>query len=319
MSHAPIIAIGGENLIDRVQSNAPDGTLTVVNNPGGSPFNVAVALSRQEGQAHYLTPISTDDMGDLLANRLSEADVLIAAPRRDEPTTLAIVTLQDGIPTYDFKRDGTAERCITKTGLAAAMADATAAFHVGSLALIDGDDAAEWEAFFHDAKQNGIFTSLDPNVRASLIKDGAAYRERLFRMFKTADLIKLSDEDLEWIYPDLSLEEAYEKLDSVAEAGLVVLTKGADGAKAKNAEHHVQITAPKVNDLKDTIGAGDTFMGTLLATLAAQGALQSGALSAMDEQALSSLLGRAAKAAALNCEQEGCNPPTLSALDAALI
>ncbi|CAN0601489.1 unnamed protein product, partial [Ectocarpus sp. 12 AP-2014] len=91
MPNASLIAIGGENLIDRVQTDAGDGTLNVVNNPGGSPFNVAVALSRQEGVTHYLTPISTDDMGDLLADRLVEAGVVIAAPRRAEPTTLAVV------------------------------------------------------------------------------------------------------------------------------------------------------------------------------------------------------------------------------------
>lgn len=316
MPNSPIIAIGGENLIDRVHTDANDGTF--VNNPGGSPFNVAVALSRQGGQAHYLTPISTDDMGDLLAGRLEEAGVVLAAPRRTEPTSLAIVTLEDGIPTYEFKRDGTAERCVTKESLNAAMPVGTAAFHIGSLALAGGDDAAEWEAFFHAAKANGVFVTLDPNVRVSLIEDAEAYRARLFRLWKTADLIKLSDEDLEWIYPDLSLDAAFQALREETTAALVVLTKGPDGAEARSATHHVMIQAPKVHDLKDTIGAGDTFMGTLLATLADQGALNGAAVAGMDEAGLTALLKRAAQAAALNCQQEGCNPPTAPEIDAAL-
>lgn len=318
MTQQPIIAIGGDNLIDRVQTGLKDGAPVFANNPGGSSFNVAVALARQGADTHFLTPISTDAMGDLLAKRLTESGVVIAAPRRAEPTTLAIVTLNDGIPNYEFRRDGTAERCITKESLTELLPQNTAAFHVGSIALTGGDDASEWEAFFHAAKQKGVFTSLDPNVRASLIEDRDAFRDRLLRMFKSADLIKLSDEDLEWFYPDTSLSDAFENLANDAEAALVVMTKGPDGAEAKTASHHVKIDAPKVHELKDTIGAGDTFTGTLLATLAAQGALEATALNAMDEAALTSLLSRAAKAAALNCEQEGCNPPTLSALDAAL-
>jgi fructokinase len=318
MPQQPIIAIGGDNLIDRVQTGVKDGEPVFANNPGGSSFNVAVALSRQGAQTHFLTPISTDAMGDLLANRLTESGVVIAAPRRAEPTTLAIVTLDNGIPVYEFKRDGTAERCVTEASLKALLHKDTAAFHVGSIALTGGDDAAEWEAFFHGAKQSGIFTSLDPNVRASLIEDRDAFQARLMRMFKSADMIKLSDEDLEWFYPDLTLDEAFEKLNAASGAALVVMTMGPDGAEAKTATHHVKINAPKVNDLKDSIGAGDTFTGTLLATLAAQDALEPQALAAMTQEEIAALLARAAKAAALNCEEEGCNPPKLSVLDAAM-
>ncbi len=114
------------------------------------------------------------------------------------------------------------------------------------------------------------------------------------------------------------MEDAYQTLRGATEAALVVLTKGPDGAEARSALHHVSIDAPKVHDLKDTIGAGDTFMGTLLATLASEGALNGARLAAMDAEALVALLKRAAQAAALNCEQEGCNPPTVAEIDAAL-
>ena len=320
MSQTPIIALGGENLIDRVQTGIDaSGAPVFANNPGGSPFNAAVALARQGGDAHYITPISTDDMGELLAGRLTEAGVTLAAPRRPEPTTLAIVTLDNGIPSYEFRRDGTAERCVTKESLQAAMPSGASAFHLsGSLSLATGDDAKEWEAFFHAQKEAGLFVSLDPNVRASLIDDPDTYRTRLFGLFKSADLIKLSDEDIGWIYPDLDLASAFHTLRASTDAGLVVLTKGPEGAEAMSPRHHVAIDAPEVPDLQDTIGAGDTFMGTLLATLGAQTGLTADHVSAMDNNAITALLRRAAKAAALNCAQKGCNPPTLSELDAAL-
>ncbi|QMU57416.1 MAG: carbohydrate kinase [Boseongicola sp.] len=319
MSDQKIIAIGGENLIDRVQTGAQDGQTTFANNPGGSPFNVAMAVARQDGVAHYLTPISTDDMGDLLAERLINSGVHIAAPRRDEPTSLAIVTLNNGIPDYEFRRTGTAERCVTEASIAAAQPPGTAVFHIGSLALIEGDDARAWEAAANTASANGQMVSLDPNVRTSLIHDHENYRARLMRLFHTADLVKLSDEDLEYFYPDTPLQSAWESLCNTSPAALIVLTKGPDGAQAYNGDHHVSIAAPKVPDLKDTIGAGDTFMGTLLATLTASDTLTKDKLKGLDDAMLKTLLTRAAQAAALNCAQEGCNPPTLTELDAALV
>ena len=314
-----IIAIGGENLIDRVQTGETGGTPDFANNPGGSPFNVAIALARQGGQVAYLTPVSTDDRGDLLADRLESTGVVLASPRRDEPTTLAIVTLKDGIPSYEFRRDGTAERQVTEDSLQKALPAGTKAFHIGSLSLIADPDASVWEAAVQTAHKAGLFVSIDPNVRASLIEDPTAYRARLERLFKVADLIKLSDEDLEWLYPDLDQDAAFDALVDASSAALVVLTKGPDGAKGATAHYRVSIEAPTVHGFKDSIGAGDTFMGTLLATLAAGDDLDGARVANFDEAAIRSLLRRAAQAAALNCAQEGCNPPSKSELETALI
>ncbi len=318
MPDPAIIAIGGENLIDQVHTARADGSTEVENNPGGSPFNVAIAVARQDGSAHYLTPISTDAMGDLLADRLMGSGVHLAAPRRPEPTSMAIVTLTEGIPTYAFHRDGTAERCVTQDSIRASIPDGAAAVHIGSLALIGGTDAEAWEAVCTEAAHNGLFLALDPNLRPSLVEDADSYRARLKRLFRVADLIKLSDEDIAWIYPDLALPTAFKTLRSEANAALVVLTKGPDGAEAFTDTENVSVDAPPVPGLKDTIGAGDTFMGTLLATLGAHKALSAEAVRAMDKVALDALIRRAAQAAALNCAKEGCDPPTLAELDAAM-
>ena len=110
----------------------------------------------------YLTPISTDSLGDLLVERLEESNVTISAPRVVQPTSLAVVSLDgNGVPSYAFHRNGTAERQVSFEGLAKAMPSDTTILHVGGLALIDGDDANAWEAFFYDCADRGILTSLD--------------------------------------------------------------------------------------------------------------------------------------------------------------
>lgn len=318
MSQKPIIAIGGENLIDFVQSGTENGEPTFAANPGGSPFNVAVGASRQGADVHYLSPISNDDLGDMLADRLTDSGVTLAAKRRDEPTSRAIVTLTDGIPSYEFHRDGTAERCVDLNTIQDAMPENTSVLHVGSLAMAAGADADAWAKACKIAYDNGIFVSLDPNIRASLIDSRDSFMTRLEGTFHTANLIKLSDEDLEWIYPDFSLDQAVERLLNNTSAALLVLTRGPDGASGYLNGEVVHIKAPKVDPLMDTVGAGDTFMATLITTLADHNRLSNDRIREMDQSDLTILLNRAGKAAAMNCEQSGCNPPSLDALENAL-
>ncbi len=312
------IAIGGENLIDTVQSATSDGDAEFTHNLGGSPYNVSVALARQGTLVHYLTPISTDDFGERLAENLISQKVLIAGGRRDEPTTQAVVTLNEGVPTYVFHRDNTAERCVSVGGVKAAMPKSATHLHVGSLAFAGGDDADVWEEAFHAAAKSGLTTSLDPNVRASLIDDPKSYRARLMRLFASATIVKLSDEDLAWIYPDLTQSEAIDTLLSVTKASLLALTKGPDGAECWTSGLHCAVDNPPLPNLVDTIGAGDTFMATILASLAANNQLSANALGAASAADLCKLLERGVQAACLNCTKEGCDPPTSTAIDDAM-
>ena len=129
-----MISIGGENLIDLVSgAAAADGLPQYVANPGGSPFNVAMASGRQGQKVAYLTPVSEDALGALLAERLVESKVTLAAGRVPHPTSLAVVSITDGIPSYAFHRNGTAERQVTKQALHNDMPAETKLFHVGSL------------------------------------------------------------------------------------------------------------------------------------------------------------------------------------------
>lgn len=312
MPDMPIIAIGGENLIDHVTR---DGEVTA--KAGGSPFNVAMAMGRQGAAVHYISPISTDDWGATLAATLSASNVALTGGRVSAPTTMARVTITDGIPSYVFERDGTAERAVTHEDLAARIAPA-AALHTGSLALTDGADADVWEETMAAAGAAGQFLSLDPNVRLSIISDIDAYRARILRMMAQVDLLKLSDEDLEGLYPGLSEADAMADIQSRCGAGLIVLTRGADGARGWIGGARFDLASAPVAHLVDTVGAGDTFMATMLARLAETGCLTRAALVTMGESGAADLLTRAGVAAALNCGREGCDPPSRAELEAAL-
>lgn len=309
----PVIGVGGENLIDHVTR---DGAVSEL--PGGSPFNVAMALGRQGADVHYLTPISTDGRGDLLAETLTGSHVTLAGGRIDAPTTIARVTVTDGIPSYAFERAGTAERAVTAQSIAKAMPEATAALHTGSMALTDGADAEAWETACKTAHDAGRLVSLDPNVRLSVVTDPDAYRARMFRMIASCSLLKLSDEDLEGLCPGQPQHEAFEAVRARTSAPLVVMTRGPEGASAWLGDMRVDLPAPPVPGLVDTVGAGDTFMATLLAGLGRIGALSKGDVGGLSRADVTGLIRRAGVAAAINCSRAGCNPPTLAELDAAL-
>ena len=302
-----MLFVGGENLIDLVQLDQQDGLPLYQAIPGGSPFNLAIAAGRQGLQTGYLTPISTDKSGDLLAARLDEAGVVLAGGRHPAPSSLAMVTLTNGVPSYSFYRDGTAERQISEDRLTAALTTDARLFHIGSLALAGGADADVWEALSARCKQAGIAVSLDPNVRTGLIAGPDSYRARLARMMQLADIIKLSDEDLTWIYPDQSEQDALAQLVKDSGASVLVLTRGENGASLfHDGQWHDEPVAP-MDELKDTVGAGDTFMATMLVWLVQNGAIgQLAGLSLGDKLAM---VRRAAQAAAINCSRQGCNPP----------
>ena len=308
----PVIAVGGENLIDEVTRNGETSTKA-----GGSPFNVAMALGRQDARVDYVSPISTDRWGDILADTLTASNVRLTARRVDLPTTMARVMIEDGTPTYAFERDGTAERAIDIEGLASRFADADCV-HSGSLALTDGEDAAVWEMALRQAHDAGRFVSLDPNVRLMVIDDLEAYRDRIRRMLGHVHLLKLSDEDLAGLFPGLSEDDAIASVLDLTSAGLVVMTRGPEGVTAWLDGEAIHVPRAPVDQLVDTVGAGDTFMATLIAGLDRIGRLSPEAIGGLTATETRDLLRRASMAAAINCTREGCDPPTLTELETAL-
>ena len=183
-------------------------------------------------------------------------------------------------------------------------------FHVGSLGLIEGQDAEVWEKFFKICKQKGLITSLDPNVRPILIQDRKNYIKRLERMFFDVDILKLSNEDLQWIYPSKSLDQSLEILQSKTKAQLLILTLGEEGSIGKTSNFEVKISSKKISDLRDTVGAGDTYMASILNWFVDHKIYNINLVKNLKKPDLSSMMDKASIAAALNCKKIGCNPPS---------
>lgn len=312
-----MILVGGENLIDFLQTGTEDEIPTYKAMPGGSPFNCAMAIGRQGVSVGYLTPISDDSLGGTLAKRLVDSGVELLAERRSEPTSLAVVALENGVPSYQFYREKTAERMVTFESLTAATPDTATGVYVGSLALTDGADSDAWAEYYCAAKTKGLFTTLDPNIRPAFIHDRDGFLARLDRVLMHTDLLKLSDEDLEWLVPNDDLVATAKEFAKRTSAKVIVVTLGGDGAFALVGDRVITISPAPVNGLRDTVGAGDTFMATLIATLEQKNALSVDALAAMSVTEVESLITRAAQAAALNCERDGCNPPSFDEIEVA--
>jgi len=303
-----MILVGGENLMDMIQIDNQNENAIFEAVPGGSPYNLAMAAGRQGVKVGYVTPISKDTNGEQLAQKLVNSNVSLLGPRVTAPTSLAMVNIENGIPSYSFYREGTAERIITLDTLSKNITSEVSIFHIGSLALTGGEDALVWEEFVKRTRENNVKVSLDPNVRPSLIAEPDVYRQRIKNLMTEVDILKLSDEDLLWLFNDSADEtNALAELEAIARAEILIVTKGSQGSAIFHEKKWHEITSHPVEKLSDTVGAGDTFMASVLAWVMKQEKLNELTLLELNEK--KELLNYAAKAAALNCEKQGCNPP----------
>lgn len=303
-----MILVGGENLMDMIQVDNHYQNVLFKAIPGGSPYNLALAAGRQGVRVGYVTPISEDSNGDQLVANLLGSNVQLLGPRVPEPTSLAMVNIEGGTPSYAFYREGTAERLVNLEKLTKNLTDDVAIFHIGSLALTGGSDALVWEEFLGKAMDKGIKVSLDPNVRPSLVGEPDVYRQRIKRLMTKVDILKLSDEDLLWLFNENTDESsALSELRAIANAELLILTRGSKGSSIWHNDKWYAAPAYPVDKLSDTVGAGDTFMASVLVWLTKNENMKRlGALELKEKQDLQYYAG---KAASLNCKKQGCNPP----------
>ena len=303
-----MILVGGENLMDMIQIDNQNENALFEAVPGGSPYNLAMAAGRQGVKVGYVTPISKDKNGEQLAQNLLNSNVSLLGPRVTAPTSLAMVHIEDAIPSYSFYREETAERLVTLDSLSKNLTSEVSIFHIGSLALTGGEDALVWEEFVKRTRENNVKVSLDPNVRPSLIAEPDVYRQRIKNLMTEVDILKLSDEDLLWLFNDSADEtNALAELEAIARAEILIVTKGSQGSAIFHGKKWHELPSHPVEKLCDTVGAGDTFMASVLSWVIKNEKLNELALLKLNEK--KGLLNYAAKAAALNCEKQGCNPP----------
>ena len=297
-----MILCAGESLIDMV----PDGAGGYRPLAGGAVYNTTVALGRLGQPTAYFWPISRDPFGEQLLRPLAEAGVDIGlCPRTDRLTTLAFVTLTGGEARYAFYDEGSAGRMLAPADLPPLPPAVTALF-AGGISLVPDPCGAAIEALVA-REHDRLPVMLDPNIRPFFIEDADSYRARLARMLPMADIVKLSGDDLDWLYPGLAPEDAAQEV--LAHGPRILLqTGGAEGARAHWAGETVFAPAIRVQ-VADTIGAGDTFNAGVLASLNEQGVLSRAGLAAISTDQIRAALTLGARAAAVTVSRAGANPP----------
>lgn len=296
-----MILCAGESLIDMV----PQGP-AFLPLPGGAVYNTAIALGRLGQETSYLWPLSSDPFGQILRAPLTQAGVATdLCPETARPTTLAFVTLTDGEARYSFYDEGTAGRMFAQTDLPD-LPQTTRALFIGGISLVPDPCGATIEELARRARARNIPVILDPNIRPFFITEIPSYRARLERLIAVSDVVKLSEDDMRWLWP-----KADESLvPSLLGQGpsLILCTLGAGGAQAQSRHQTISRPAPKTR-VVDTIGAGDTFNAGVLAALDRMAALSRARLANLTETEIAAALDLGIQAAAVTVSRAGANPP----------
>lgn len=285
----PKIWVVGEALIDLLPRDG--GTVPVV---GGGAANTAKALANLNLEVSWIGGISTDKYGDLIRDELKDVDLSLAL-QSGLPTALARVSLDEsGSASYEFSLHGTATFEFNENWLPRQRPEL---IHVGTLATIIEPGAKALHEWISDLDIEVIF---DPNVRPTVLPDRDEYREAFKKWAKISSVIKMSEEDFDY----LSFE-----IDEILSFGpkLLVLTLGVSGISGYTKNAKVSVPSVAV-DVVDTVGAGDT-----VGAIVAEGILRYG-LNELIDLRLKEVLERAAKAAAITCSRAGAKPPLLSEL-----
>ena len=287
----------GEVLIDLLPGT-PDRVAVV----GGGPANTAKALARLGHDVNFIDGISTDDYGvkaraELLADEVN----LDLALTSDKPTCLAIVTLAyDRKESYEFKIDGTATFDFDLNWLPDPSVHKPSVLQIGTLVTIVEPGAT---VLYDWAMKVAEFAPIvfDPNIRPSVMGDRDRYQAAVEKWAAISSVIKVSDDDLAWLFPGQPFEEIAKRW--VADgAALVVVTRGVNGSIGYTESGVEEALGVKI-DLVDTVGAGDTVGAVIIEAMVRDGILS------LQGEGLKKVLNRAAAAAAITCSRAGAQPP----------
>ena len=307
-----MIVVSGEALMDVFATGATPTGVLLDARIGGSPLNVAIGLARLQQPVAFFGALSSGFLGDRLAQALADEGISTACTvRLDAPTTLGLVGLDArGVPSYAFYGDGAADRQLPASALA--QVPAARAFQFGSYAMVVEPVAGTQRALVEREHRRSVI-AYDPNVRLNVEPDLQRWRDTLQWMLPRTHLLKVSDEDLDRLYPgaDAGTLAAQWLQAGVA---LVVVTRGAQGAWAWAARGHVA-AEPVAVPVIDTVGAGDTFQAAMLTALAERSLLDTASLRTLAADTLREVLQFAARAAAITCSRRGADLPRRAELE----
>ncbi|WP_026532976.1 carbohydrate kinase family protein [Arthrobacter sp. H41] len=303
-----MLTVIGETLIDEVVSDTASPRAHV----GGSPMNVAVGLARLGHPAQFVGRYGDDAYGRMIQQHLRKNSVLSPFGPDAHPTSVATARLDPaGGASYEFQLVWDLPEL---QGNAADLLNGTTLLHTGSIATMLVPGAAEVLRLVEQAHPRATIT-YDPNCRPTIIRDVDFARAAAERFVALADVVKASDEDLEWLYPERSAQDSARAW-LAGNCSLVVVTRGSKGPWGICAAGEVEVRAPATS-VVDTVGAGDSFMAALLGALVdleLDGAHRREELHRITQEQLTAVLTYAAQAAAVTVSRAGANPPTRSEL-----
>ena len=296
-----MIQVMGEALIDIIVS--PGGEIDSV--VGGGPVNTARTIARLGTEVSFIGGISQDALGKRI-RRLLDSDAVHCAIEQDcaAPTTLAIASLNDeGVATYRFLIEGTSSLSVTPEIALKALDIKATALHIGTLAFVYEPLSVATRTVVATMNENQLLM-VDPNARPSVMQDSSQFWETFNASLERADVIKFSGDDLDYMFPDLSNQDAARDVCSRSQA-VVLLTDGPTGVHVFTKSEEFQVHVPEVN-VVDTVGAGDAFSGGFLSYWDKQN-LNRDKLANTEEVRAAVEFG--VKVAGLTCQRAGAMPP----------
>jgi fructokinase len=306
-----VILVGGEALFDLVLQ---DGSDDLRGHPGGGPFNAARTIGRLEQPVAFLGRLSSDRFGERLHAMLADDGVdLRCVVRTDDPTTLALAEVDhEGVARYRFYERGTAAPGLTPEAALAVLPDGVRYAHMGTLGLALDPMATALEAVI-ERLAAGALVLVDPNCRPWVVDDHDAYQARVRRVLAHGHVLKVSEEDLAYLEPDLPPVEGVRALLGRG-LSVALLTRGPNGALVITRTAEVAVPAPRAK-VVDTIGAGDAFGGGFLAWWSERGL---GPESLANIDTVVEATHFACLVAARTCSRPGASPPYRSELERAV-
>jgi len=295
--------VAGEVLIDLIPEGADRKPVV-----GGGPANTAKALANLGIDTHFIDGISSDQYGQMTKKELIAAGLKLDYVKySDKPTCLAIVSLSEsGSASYEFVIENTSTFDFTSEWLPNPQTDRPSLLHIGTLAaVIEPGASALFEWAQSVAKVAPIV--FDPNIRPAVISDRKQYLAQVERWVAISSAVKVSDEDIKWLYPNIEIEKIVNDW-LTKSPSLIVVTYGDKGLTGHRKNERVSVEALKVK-VVDTVGAGDTVGAVLVEAIVNDG------LDSLTGSRLKTMLKRAAKAAAITVSRVGANPPTSEELE----
>ncbi|MDQ1056366.1 fructokinase [Arthrobacter globiformis] len=305
-----LITVIGESLVDIIDDQRR-GNGAPEMHPGGSPLNVAVGCARLDLRTKLVTHFAEDDYGRMIADHL-DSNGVESIVGGSEPTSTALASLDAaGAAQYTFSISWDLNGASIP---ALAAAESSLHVHTGSIATALPPGNKSVRGLIEAARPHAT-VSFDPNCRPAISPDVAAAREQAEDFVAASDIVKASDEDLLWLYPDRTLEES---MAAWLELGpsLVALTRGAHGPVILTRWGRVEMPGESIT-VADTVGAGDSFMAGLISGLAQMDMLGAAARPHLRDLSMGELHALAAyanRAAAITCSRPGANPPTSAEL-----